>query len=243
MQVFPDTAQTTPASSVETIALDVTGMKCAGCVSVVERQLGEHPGVVSARVNLVTEVAVVECETGTVDPDVLANKLTAKGFPSQPRFAQTGQTPATQGTLTPAQRHERQAKEQVKQLTIASILIFLSIIGHVGQWVGAPLLPVLSNIWFHWGLATVALLGPGRSILVDGWRGWWHQAPNMNTLIALGTLTAYVTSCVALLFPQLGWECFFDEPVMLLGFILLGRTLEQRARRQASAAYESLLAL
>lgn len=243
MQVSPDTAQTTPASSVETIALDVTGMKCAGCVSVVERQLGEHPGVVSARVNLVTEVAVVECETGTVDPAVLANKLTAKGFPSQPRFAQTGQTSTAQDTLTPAQRHEREAREQVRQLAIASILIFLSIIGHIGHWIGAPLLPVLSNIWFHWGLATLALLGPGRSIVVDGWRGWWHQAPNMNTLIGLGTLTAYTTSCVALLFPQLGWECFFDEPVMLLGFILLGRTLEQRARRQASAAYESLLAL
>jgi Cu2+-exporting ATPase len=105
------------------------------------------------------------------------------------------------------------------------------------------MLPVLSNIWFHWGLATVALLGPGRPIFVDGWRGWWHQAPNMNTLVGLGTLTAYTTSCVALLFPQLGWECFFDEPVMLLGFILLGRTLEQRARRQASTAFESLLAL
>jgi Cu2+-exporting ATPase len=48
---------------------------------------------------------------------------------------------------------------------------------------------------------------------------------------------------MALVFPQLGWECFFDEPVMLLGFILLGRTLEQRARRRASAAFESLLAL
>jgi len=65
----------------------------------------------------------------------------------------------------------------------------------------------------------------------------------MNTLVGLGTLTAYTTSFMALVFPQLGWECFFDEPVMLLGFILLGRTLEQRARRRASAAFESLLAL
>ena len=108
---------------------------------------------------------------------------------------------------------------------------------------GAPLLPILSNIWFHWGLATLALLGPGRAIIVDGGRGLWYKSPNMNTLVGLGTLTAYSTSCVALLFPQLGWECFFDEPVMLLGFILLGRTLEQRARRRATAALSSLLAL
>jgi P-type Cu2+ transporter len=242
MQVSPQIASTTPASSVKTIALDVTGMKCAGCVSIVERQLSQHPGVVAARVNLVTEVAVVECEVGTVDPAALAEQLTSKGFPSQPR-AQAGKMPALHDTLTPAQRQAQESREQVRRLAIAAILILLSTMGHIGHWLGAPMLPVLSNIWFHWGLATVALLGPGRSIVVDGWKGLWHQAPNMNTLVGLGAVTAYTASCIALFFPQLGWECFFDEPVMMLGFILLGRTLEQRARRRASAAYESLLAL
>jgi Cu2+-exporting ATPase len=242
MQVSPDIAPTTPASSVETMALDVTGMKCAGCVSIVERQLSQHPGVVSARVNLVTEVAVVECQAGRVNPATLAEHLTSKGFPSQPR-SQAGKMPAPQDTLTPAQRHERESREQTRRLAIALILILLSTAGHIGHWLGAPMLPMLSNIWFHWGLATVALLGPGRPILVDGWKGLWHQAPNMNTLVGLGALTAFTASCVALFFPQLGWECFFDEPVMMLGFILLGRTLEQRARRRASAAFESLLAL
>jgi Cu2+-exporting ATPase len=148
-----------------------------------------------------------------------------------------------QDTLTPAQRREKEAREQVQRLIIAAVLIFLSTVGHIGHWIGAPMIPMLSNIWFHWGLATLALLGPGRAIFVDGWRGLWHRAPNMNTLVGLGTLTAYTTSFMALVFPELGWECFFDEPVMLLGFILLGRTLEQRARRRASAAFESLLAL
>ncbi len=75
------------------------------------------------------------------------------------------------------------------------------------------------------------------------WLGWRRNAPNMNTLIGLGTLTAYIASLVALLFPQMGWECFFDEPVMMLGFILLGRTLEQQARGRAAAAFRKLLAL
>jgi len=241
MQVSPNIAQTTTASPVETIALDVSGMKCAGCVSVVERQLSKQPGVVSARVNLVTEVAVVECEADKVNPAMLAHVLTSTGFPSEARSPR--KTTASQDTLTPATRREQENREQVRQLLIAAFLIFLSTTGHIGHWLSAPLLPVLSNIWFHWGLATLALLGPGRGILVDGWRGLWHQAPNMNTLVGLGTLTAYTTSCVALLFPQLGWECFFDEPVMLLGFILLGRTLEQRARARATAAMKSLLAL
>lgn len=232
----PIAQATTTTLPIETIALDVGGMKCAGCVSVVERQLGQYPGVIAARVNLVTEVAVVDYEAG-IDPTALAEALTATGFPSQPRHTKTALNTQT------ATRRQQETRSQVQQLIIAAVLIFLSTSGHIGHWLGAPLLPVLSNIWFHWGLATLALLGPGRAILIDGWRGLWHQAPNMNTLVGLGTLTAYSTSCVALLFGQLGWECFFDEPVMLLGFILLGRTLEQRARRRATAAFESLLAL
>lgn len=230
-----------PTTAVETIALDVGGMKCAGCVKAVERRLGQQPGVVSARVNLVTEVAVVDCQAGTVDPTALAQALTATGYPSQAR-AKTREA-ASPATLTPAERRAQEARAQVQQLAIAGVLLLLSTTGHIGHWLGEPLLPILSNIWFHWGLATLALLSPGRPILVDGWRGLRHQVPNMNTLVGLGTLTAYTTSCVALLFPGLGWECFFDEPVMLLGFILLGRTLEQRARRQATTAFESLLAL
>ncbi|MGQ4649514.1 heavy metal translocating P-type ATPase [Lyngbya aestuarii] len=243
MQVSLDTPQTTAEMPIKTIALDVTGMKCAGCASAVERQLQGHPGVVSARVNLVTEVAVVECEAGTVSPTALAEKLTAKGFPSQPRSAQSSKTTNDQDRLTPAQKHKEQAQEQFRRLVIAGSLVVLSTVGHISHWFGGPMLPLLSNIWLHWGLATVALLGPGRSIIVDGWRGLQHGIPNMNTLVGLGTLTAYITSCVALLFPELGWECFFDEPVMMLGFILLGRTLEQRARHRASASLESLLAL
>lgn len=238
-----DIAQTPSTKPTETVALDVTGMKCAGCVSVVERQLQEHPGVVSARVNLVTEVAAIECEVGQVEPNELAERLTAKGFPSQPRSSETGETPTARTASSLAERREREASEQFWRLVVAGVLVLLSTVGHVGHWLGGPMLPVLSNIWFHWGLATAALLGPGRSIVLDGWQGIRHGAPNMNTLVGLGTLTAYVTSCIALLVPELGWECFFDEPVMLLGFILLGRTLEQRARRRAATAFEALLAL
>jgi P-type Cu2+ transporter len=59
----------------------------------------------------------------------------------------------------------------------------------------------------------------------------------------LATITAYLASVVALIWPQLGWDCFFDEPVMILGFILLGRTLERQARGRASAALHKLLSL
>jgi Cu2+-exporting ATPase len=221
----------------ETITLDIKGMKCAGCVKVVENELTQNQSVLSACVNLVTEVAVVECNAGAIDAIELAKNLTAAGFPTQPRYAQ-----GTATSVIEPSPHQQKMQSALKQLIVASILLVLSSLGHFSEW-GLPAPPMLHNIWLHFGLATATLIGPGRPILLDGWRGLQRNAPNMNTLVGLGTLTAYTASLVALLFPQLGWDCFFDEPVMLLGFILLGRTLEQQARGRAASAFRELLAL
>ncbi|HEY9873857.1 MAG TPA: heavy metal translocating P-type ATPase [Candidatus Obscuribacterales bacterium] len=245
MQLSTQSLEVPSSLPLEKIALDVSGMKCAGCVKAVERQLSSHPGVVSACVNLVTEVAVCEVKAGAVEPDALAEKLTSTGFPTQPRYPQGHQANLADksiASLTPAERHRQESRQLLWRLIVAVVLLLLSGLGHWGHW-GGPVVPVLNGIGFHWGLATLALLGPGRFMLIDGWRGLWHGMPNMNTLVGLGTLTAYTASVVALLFPHLGWECFFEEPVMLVGFILLGRTLEQQARHRASAAFEALLAL
>ncbi|MEP0911376.1 heavy metal translocating P-type ATPase [Leptolyngbya sp. GB1-A1] len=239
MQLIPEKsiASAPSESASETFTLDVSGMKCAGCVRTVENTLKSEAGVKNAIVNLVTEVAVVECAPG-IDSAVLAEKLTQAGFPSQSRQSDT----AAPDGLTPAERQQQETRQQTRRALIAISLVVLSATGHLHQF-GWLSIPGLSNIWFHWGLATLALLFPGRSILVDGWRGLRRNAPNMNTLVGLGTVTAYTASLIALLFPRLGWECFFDEPVMLVGFILLGRSLEQGARSRATAALQSLFDL
>jgi P-type Cu2+ transporter len=219
----------------ELVTFDVGGMKCAGCAASVERQLMQHSGVISACVNLAVEVATVECQPGTVDADALAKKLTDNGFPSLSRLGENQR----EAEAAAIERRRQEIRQQINQLSIALILIILSGLGHI---LGTKA-PILSNIWFHWGLATLALLLPGRPIIVDGCRSLWRNAPNMNTLVALGAVTAYTASNAALLFPKMGWECFFDEPVMLLGFILLGKTLEQQARRRAASALQALIAL
>ncbi len=231
--------ESTPPTQAKTIILDVGGMKCAGCVNAVERQLTQQSGVISARVNLATEVATVECQTDRVNAEELAQKLTATGFPSQPR---SGSRKGQDASLALAERHRQEIRQQIGRVLTCGLLILLSGLGHLHHF-GFGHLPLINNIWFHWGLATIALLFPGRAIIIDGIRSLLRNAPNMNTLVGLGTLTAYSTSFVALLFPQLGWECFFDEPVMLLGFILLGKTLEQQARHRATHALQSLIAL
>jgi P-type Cu2+ transporter len=226
-------------TNTEKITLDVRGMKCAGCVRAVEKQLNQNQGVTNVCVNLATQVAVVEVAKDVVNVESLVKKLTDAGFPSQLRRKKQV-AGASQLDIEEEERKEK--SKALVNLYIAGILLFLSGIGHFGN-LGRTLIPGLNNIWFHCGLATVAIIIPGRQIITDGWQGWRRGAPNMNSLVGLGTLTAYFASLVALLFPQMGWECFFDEPVMLLGFIILGRTLEERARAKAKAAFKGLLSL
>ena len=236
VQLPVKTEDTATELSTKTASLNVQGMKCAGCVKSVERQLQQNSGVVAASVNLITEVAVVEYQPELVEPETLATKLTSKGFPAQLRVSNSN---SYENVLS---KQEQENRQQLWRLITAAMLLLFSSLGHLHH-LGFTPLPLLSNIWFHWGLATLALAIPGFSILADGARGLWQGMPNMNSLIGLGTFSAYTTSTVALLFPQLGWECFFDEPVMLLGFIFLGRTLEGRARNKAASALTALLAL
>ncbi len=227
----------------DTITLDVLGMKCAGCVRSVETQLQQVPGVIQATVNLVTEVATIELsDRATATAASLAQRLTDAGFPSQPRQASGFQAQLNDGLDQLETLRAQQNDRQRQDLIIAIGLLIASSTGHLIQMLGWSI-PALTNDWLHAALATATLAIPGRSILVEGWQGLRRNAPNMNTLIGLGALTAYLTSAIALLFPQLNWECFFAEPVMLIGFILLGRTLEGRARSRAASALQALAAL
>ena len=240
MQLDSTTSKPSSNQTWDTVTLDVEGMKCAGCVGAVERQLTQNQGVDSAWVNLITQMAVVKYDESLVQPEDLAIKLTSTGFPSQVRTAQKDTIEAQKQQLKEKQKQEK--RQQIQQLAIAAVLLFFSGLGHLGHW-GGPKVPILSNIWLHCGLATLALLFPGREIIKDGARSLWQKIPNMNTLVGLGTVSTYLASCAALFFPQLGWQCFFDEPVMLLGFILLGRILEKRAKGRAASALRALFTL
>lgn len=222
----------------QTLVLDIRGMKCAGCVQAVEKQLSRVEGVMSATVNLVTEVAVVTAEADRVTAADLVDQVKRAGFEGTARQVEAPLVDL-QAWVSRQQTEQRQQKGR---LAVAIVLLLLSSLGHL-KHLGWLTLPILSDLWFHALLATLTLVGPARSIFLEGWQGLRRLTPNMNTLVALGSGSAYLASLVALTWPQLGWECFFDEPVMLLSVILLGRTLEQRARFQAARSLRSLVQL
>lgn len=140
-----------------------------------------------------------------------------------------------------------------RNVSLAFGLSLVCCLGHLGhhlhhlglhQFAHLPVLTALAEPQARALVAAAALLGPGRELVVDGFAALARGSPNMNSLVTLGASTAFGAGAAALAVPSLGWEyTFFDEPVMLLSFILLGRALEARARAQAGADLTSLAAL
>jgi Cu2+-exporting ATPase len=230
------------------LLLDVEGMKCGGCVRAVEQRLLQTAGVRQASVNLLTRTAWVDLEPRVDGPDgapvdplpALLGSLEGLGF--QARLRPQEPEPASQ-------RERRQAEQwwrHWRQLLVALLLLLVSGLGHLADagrltW-GGPW-PLLGSPWFHALVATLALAFPGRPILVRGIRSALAGVPGMDTLVGLGVASAYLSSLVGWLWPASGWPCYFNEPVMLLGFVLTGRFLEERARYRTGRAIEELGAL
>ena len=214
----------------EPLLLEIEGMKCGGCVRAVEQRLLDQPGVRQASVNLLTRTAWVDLASAEADQGNLVEALAELGFQARLRSTE----------IEFSSRRERlRARswwQQWRQLVVALVLLLVSVLGHLpGAGLGA--------LWIHALVATAALAGPGRPILVRGIQGALAGLPSMDTLVGLGVFSAYGASLVAFLWPHTGWPCFFNEPVMLLGFVLLGRFLEERARFRTGRALEQLAEL
>ncbi|MFM2080688.1 MAG: hypothetical protein RLZZ219_1370 [Cyanobacteriota bacterium] len=235
------------AQPVAPLLLEIDGMKCGGCVQAVEQRLLAQPGVRQASVNLLTRTAWVGLDPSLLDPAAtgdaaaaLIGALAAMGYKARRR-----------DRLDPAEEREAALHRQSwwqrwRQLLVALVLLLISAAAHLAEVrplpAGSPLAWLL-DIRLHAVVATLALALPGRRILVQGARSALAGAPGMDTLVGLGMGSAYLASLVALIWPAVGWQCFFNEPVTLLGFVLLGRFLEERARRRTGRALQELARL
>jgi len=222
------------------VLLDVEGMKCGSCLRAVEQRLQQQPGVRQASVNLLTRTAWVDLDPGVEEVEPLLASLRSLGFDAQLR---------EEGSVflnRKEQLHQQSWWQHWRQLVTALVLVLLSSLGHWaeangGSW-PSPL-GLFRAPWFHGLVATVALAGPGRSILITGLRSALSGNPSMDSLVGLGMGSAYLASVVGWLWPGSHLPCFFNEPVMLLGFVLAGRFLEERARFRSCRAIEELAAL
>ena len=221
----------------ESIQLSITGMKCGGCVSTVEKILNNSDGIENVSVNLLTESAYFEITQKHIEIEAVLKNLKENGFPSKIYINDFSKK------INKAELEKKKKwNNQWKKLTFALLLLLFSGLGHLaeGRYINFP---ILGNIFFHASLATLALLFPGRGIIINGFKSFIKNRPDMDSLVALGVTSAYITSLLSLIFPATGFPCFFNEPVMLLGFILIGRFLEERARYQTGSSIGELLDL
>jgi len=228
---------------------DITGMHCASCVGRVERVLEKVSGVIGASVNLATEKAHVEV-LGNTSVDQLIKAIEVTGFGA--RLATD--TAATDDQETIQDRHYANMRVLKRDLLIALIVtlpVFLiEMGGHfipaIERWIDGQL--GTQNSWvLQFILTTIVMFGPGFRFFKLGLPALWRRAPDMNSLVALGTAAAYGYSVIATFFPTLLPEqmvnVYFEAAAVIVTLILLGRMLEARARGRSSQAIQQLIKL
>jgi Cu+-exporting ATPase len=209
--------------------LAVRGMTCASCVARVEKALAKVPGVVSASVNLATERAHVVAVAGT-GIDVLRSAVDAAGYETDsPDVEKTGAAPAAGGL------------PDWWPVALSALLTLPLILPMLGLLFGAHwALPG----WLQLALASPVQFWLGARFYRAGWKAVKAYTGNMDLLVALGTSAAYGLSVYELFFGAAGaHELYFETAAALITFILLGKWLEARAKRQTTEAIRALNAL
>lgn len=233
-----------------TLELELAGLTCAACVARVDRALRAVPGVREANVNLVTQRATVRAEMGRAERAELAEAVERAGYSVlDERVPSSDRMPAAAGF--DRERIERSERaELVHALTLASLLTvpLLALAMSHGAWSWTE---SEAGRWAQLALATPVVFGPGARFLRGAWKAALHRTADMNTLVALGALAAWGYSLVALAFPRLfphsehGLQphLYFEAAATIVTFVLLGKLLEARARRQLGDAVRGLHAL
>jgi len=210
------------------VDLQITGMHCASCSARLEKALNRLPGV-SAVVNIATEKASITFDPQQTGTERLVATVRDTGFDAHPvrDFA------AERTLRTQAYRHE------LRQFAVALLLTLPLLAEMLLMFVGIHL---MLPGWLQWLLATPVQFWAGARFYSGAWGALRSGGSNMDVLVALGTSAAYFMSC-AVVALQLGQPLYFEASATLITLVLLGKLLEARAKRKASAALEALVNL
>jgi P-type Cu+ transporter len=227
----------------ESVTLPVLGMTCASCQHHVEQALRATAGVESAHVNLMAHRASIVFNPATAKPEQLVEAIRGAGYDAVlPRAGDQAE-----------HEHDTSDESSLKAaITITAGTAAMILAMPLGSQMGAldhRLMKVLPGLYslptdmLRWSLllmTALVVLWAGRSIYISAIRALRHGATNMNTLVGLGTSVAFLYSAYATIWPAPGRDVYFDAVLLILGFLLLGKTLEARAKRRALSALDSL---
>src|SRR5262252_700693 len=206
--------------------LAVEGMTCASCVAHVEKALRHVPGVLGATVNLAAETATVDAIEGTASADDLVAAVAHAGYTAHPPRASI-----------PGSGQRNAAASLKRDALLAFLLAVPLVLPMIASALG---LDLVLPAWAQWVLATPVQFWCGRRFYVATFRALRARTANMDVLVALGTTAAYGLSLYLWLGRGHGAHLYFEGSAVVIALVLLGRWLEARAKRQASAAIRLL---
>ncbi len=232
----------------ENITLKLRGMSCAACASNIEDAIRSVPGIAACNVNFGTEQAAVTYDAGRTDLAEIQKAVNAAGYSAQPM---------PDDVLAPeddAERRERQAENRklTRRVWVSGIVSAIIVIGSLPAMTGLsiPFLPLwLHNPWLQLVLTAPVLFWAGGSFFVNAWKALKRHTATMDTLVAVGTGTAYLYSLFPTFFPQwftaqgLNPDVYFEAASVIIALLLLGRLLENRAKGHTSEAIRKLMGL
>lgn len=214
----------------------VLGMSCAACAARVSKTLNRQEGMHSANVNLAAAIATVEYDPSLCSPETMKQAVQNAGFDL---------------LIDTAKEAEKEAKDahdahykQLKSRTTWAIILSLPV-----AIIGMFFMDMPYANYIMWILSTPVVFWLGSGFYVNAWKLLKHRSANMDTLVANSTGIAYLFSLFNLFFPDF-WlsrgvtpHVYFEAASVIIAFILLGRTLEERAKGNTSAAIKKLMGL
>ena len=235
---------------------NVTGMSCAACSARVEKAVRKVPGVTDCSVSLLTNSMGVE---GTATPAAIVQAVQEAGYGASPKAVGAAQTASANADLDALADHEtpKLKRRLLASLGFLLVLMYFSM-GHM-MW-GWPLPHFFDGNHVAMGLVQLLLAGIvmviNQKFFISGFKGLVHGAPNMDTLVALGSMASFVWSTYALfamtraqvdgnheLVMHSMMEFYFESAAMILTLITVGKMLEARSKGKTTDALKSLMKL
>ncbi|MEO5860454.1 MAG: heavy metal translocating P-type ATPase, partial [Pyrinomonadaceae bacterium] len=230
------------------IDLPITGMTCAACANRIERTLAKKAGVSSASVNFATERATVSFDPAATNIDSLVETVRGAGYDAHPF------DPAGDGDEDPLEKAHAEEYATAKRKFIVAAVLSVPVLVIAMSHGAISWLNFDGVNWLQLALTTPVVLYSGRHFYTGAWAAFKHRAADMNTLIAVGTGTAFMYSTVATVFPSsftspahgnhaVEVPVYFEAASVIIALILLGNLLESGAKGKTGEAIRKLVGL
>ncbi|MEG4529075.1 heavy metal translocating P-type ATPase [Microcoleus sp. D2_18a_D3] len=231
----------------DNLTLKLRGMSCASCASSIEQAIQSVPGVLECRVNFGMEQATIQYDSKQTNLETIQSAVDDAGYQALPLQEMAA-------TEDDSEQADRKSESQTLQrkLWTSGIISILLVVGSIPAMTGLhlPFIPAwLHNFWLQLVLTSPVQFWCGKSFYVGAWKSLKRRVATMDTLIALGTSAAYFYSVFVTFFPGfftaqgLTPSVYYEVAASVIALILLGKTLENRAKGETSEAIRKLMGL